>query len=121
MHADDHLLCRDATWFLPVGACVAVEKTRRELFECGHLLGCGILRLGVSEFLIPLTFPGFAPSLGRCSCCHRSFAALAVFGVVREDKSNVHFPATPAVRSEDYAHRCYSFSDGARRFWSSQC
>src|SRR5258708_2808748 len=121
MHLADRFLCRNATGFLPVRSRVAIDEPWPECVECGDLLRSISLRLRVGEFLVPLTFPGFAPALGRCSCRYRSFTALAVFGVIREDQPNVHLPATPAVRSEDYAHRCDSFSDGARRFWSSQC
>jgi hypothetical protein len=57
MYADYHLFGRDPAWLLSIRARIAVEKTRRELLQRGHLL------LGLGHTVpqqMPLTI--FAPS-----------------------------------------------------------
>ena len=64
MYTEYHFLVMNPTRLLLVGLRVALEKARRELRECGHLLfrlDCG---LWMGELMEPLAFPGFTPPLG---------------------------------------------------------
>src|SRR5216684_1937256 len=120
MHPQDHFFGMNPTRLLLVGLCMALEKARRELRECGHLLfrlNCG---RWMGELMEPLALPRITPPLGGGLRRHRCLAAFPVLAVVRKHDSDVHFPASASVRSDCHAHRLYSFGDGAH-FWFSQC
>jgi hypothetical protein len=56
----NHFLCSDSTRFLPVGSRMPLNKSRRELLQCGHLLlGFGATVQGQMPFTI------LSPTLGR--------------------------------------------------------
>ena len=58
VYSDDHLLLRNPGWLLTVGARIAVQKRRRELFE-----GENLLLLSGRTVLEQMSLPVAPPSL----------------------------------------------------------
>src|SRR5262245_44314511 len=104
MHPEDRVFRGDATGLVTIRTCMAIQKSRRELFECGHplwLLGQTVLQ--------QMSFALFAPSFSR-RLREREQTALSIPLAVGKANPQVHLPTFLIVLLQSDAHRRTSFA-----------